>query len=413
MLQHSFVVDTPPLILSHEYLYSINDEEKEEKIEAKLYFKQTVSPSQKILLSTPYLNSYVHNSIKLKKKELKGINQYLLPFDSLVNSSKIVHSFQVSENQHITIHSHITKSGKQLLEKEKKHTFIPFIPWIIFNTLHCKHHSLRSFPMVRLYFPDDILQFYWKQFEVIYIQDYLDQHKSMSDRKNEFNFLTRKKGNLSEEVKEIECPFFSNPIWNQFVKEICSKNRKKQPIFQIYWKNKNQIKNNASFKEFKNKSFKKYKSIYLLYACFGFLIIGSISIQTLLHFEKKLYLQNKSKQHLLIKENRDIQEKQTKIKYIELDDIKKKLSFPVQDELKKIEDWISSNTMWLKKYDTSKHEIEMILLTEQENLKNEIMEQLSIIFNSSSIEIKETKKTELSNNGEEIEINEYKVIIQK
>jgi len=93
-------------------------------------------------LGHPYIKSFVHETIQLKKKELQSADMHVLPFSSVPDNLRSVRSFQIDSNKSITIHSHLSEEGKHLLAKYKiRKNWHPLISDLVFRIYKYKKVS--------------------------------------------------------------------------------------------------------------------------------------------------------------------------------------------------------------------------------------------------------------------------------
>jgi hypothetical protein len=92
------------------------------------------------LLGYPYIKSFVHETIHLKKKELSPADLHVLPFSSVPENLRSIRSFQINSNKSITIHSHLSDQGLKLIAKYKiKKNWRPLICDLVFQIY--KYHK--------------------------------------------------------------------------------------------------------------------------------------------------------------------------------------------------------------------------------------------------------------------------------
>lgn len=92
------------------------------------------------LLGHPYVKSFVHETIHLKKKELSSADRYVLSFSPVPKNLRSVRSFQINSNKSITIHSHLSQKGLKLISKYKiKKNWQPLICDLVFQIY--KYHK--------------------------------------------------------------------------------------------------------------------------------------------------------------------------------------------------------------------------------------------------------------------------------
>ena len=76
--------------------------------------------SSTILLASPYVNAYVHETIRLSKKDLPAVDRQTLPFSRSLPEHIRIDSVAIDQNRAVTVHSHLTDRGVELLGRSKK-----------------------------------------------------------------------------------------------------------------------------------------------------------------------------------------------------------------------------------------------------------------------------------------------------
>ena len=73
-----------------------------------------------VLLGSPYINTYVHETIPLSKRDLPAVDQQILPFSRSLPECIRIDSIAINQHKAITIHSHVTDRGIRFLDQFKK-----------------------------------------------------------------------------------------------------------------------------------------------------------------------------------------------------------------------------------------------------------------------------------------------------
>lgn len=109
------------------------------------------------LLGSPFVNTFTHETTPLTQRELLPADNLILPFSMSGAEERAVSSIQINYKKSLTIHSHVTQKGKQLIQKLTKQqrfpTWLPLIEFIIER--YTQNH--RKCPNTNLLFSREIL----------------------------------------------------------------------------------------------------------------------------------------------------------------------------------------------------------------------------------------------------------------
>lgn len=115
------------------FLFS-RDLSREVLDEAGLMSKMHRKPSIPVLLSAPFVYSFFHETIPLKKPDLKKADTYKLGFSRFGEENREVFSIIIDENKAYTIHSHMSDAGIALLQsfrdRKTRLRWKPFLPFV-------------------------------------------------------------------------------------------------------------------------------------------------------------------------------------------------------------------------------------------------------------------------------------------
>lgn len=78
------------------------------------------SGKYRILLASPFVNAYLHETIRLRPGELKEFDRNLLPFSRASSKYRRLLAWQISDRKQILLHLHLTPQGGLLLSFLRK-----------------------------------------------------------------------------------------------------------------------------------------------------------------------------------------------------------------------------------------------------------------------------------------------------
>ena len=150
--------------------------------ETIIHHKQSFSS---FFLGHPYIKSFVHETIQLKKKELHSADAHVLPFSSVPDNLRSVRSIQIDSNKSITIHSHLSEQGKRLLAKYKiRKNWYPLISDFVFQIY--KYKKVSDIGKLNILFNSELLTVKLEPgFSVSYFA-FLESHMGDQNSKNYF-----------------------------------------------------------------------------------------------------------------------------------------------------------------------------------------------------------------------------------
>ncbi|MBU2514489.1 hypothetical protein KJ966_24445 [bacterium] len=118
-----------------------------------------------ILLSAPYVYSYVHETISLNKKDLPLADVQTLGFSRFPKENRHLESFALSHEKAITIYSHLSEKGQSIIQELKREkirfTWKPAISYLVSNLIKYPQIYLRRFKTITVILQEEILQFSW------------------------------------------------------------------------------------------------------------------------------------------------------------------------------------------------------------------------------------------------------------
>lgn len=120
------------------------------------------APTFEIYLASPYLHSFIHETIHLSNKELEQADQRLLGFSTSPSPHVQVTAIRLTDKKALTIHSHLSRKGAELLSllKREKTSFswYPAVTSIITNINHEQKLSSDMPDNLRIFLDDEMLQ---------------------------------------------------------------------------------------------------------------------------------------------------------------------------------------------------------------------------------------------------------------
>lgn len=120
-----------------------------------------------ILLATPYINSYVHETILLSTKELGLADSQTLPFSRSPKNNRTITSIELNDKKALTVHSHLTDLGViqlDLLKKIKSSiTWKPAVLYFMQSFLLVSKQTAQLEGIFRLFLSDEMMEVQWHQ----------------------------------------------------------------------------------------------------------------------------------------------------------------------------------------------------------------------------------------------------------
>jgi len=135
----------------------------ETKIQSLLHSKQRPL----ILLSAPYINSYVHETIILSKKELNLADSQTLSFSSSAENHRTITAIELNDKKALTVHSHLTELGIQQLDtlKKIKSSVIwkPAVLYFLQSFLLVSKQNPQWEGIFRIFLSNEMMEIHWHQ----------------------------------------------------------------------------------------------------------------------------------------------------------------------------------------------------------------------------------------------------------
>lgn len=126
----------------------------------------------RFLLGSPFVKTFVQETIQIRKKELLTANLHTLPFCAIQNKYRSVKSFQINANKSLTIHSHLTPEGVELISKYNiKKNWLPIISHLLPQVFKLTmHQDLVDYSKINMLFDSELLMIKFNPgFNVTYI----------------------------------------------------------------------------------------------------------------------------------------------------------------------------------------------------------------------------------------------------
>jgi len=205
-----------------------------------------------LFLASPYIHTFIHETIHLSKKEMEEADQRLLGFK--VPASKFINitSLEINEKKSMLIHSHLTREGTELLtvlQREKLNfTWHPAILSLITNLHKVGTKPLVANDKLRIYLADEMLQLQ-KQGGIFRFQhlNYLQNHQTFEEKRQTIDqFIDNEKSNHDfskisftlhnssdpESVKHLTDHFIIAPKNGRHLKTVTRSFKKRSVLFQ-------------------------------------------------------------------------------------------------------------------------------------------------------------------------------------
>ena len=114
------------LLLHGELIHCFNDQQFVVELTQEAIQKTVGGTSRSIVfLASPFIHTFIHETIHLSKNEMEKADQQLLGFKNPAANYINITSLKLNEKKSITIHSHLTQKGAELL-KTLQHEKIRF-----------------------------------------------------------------------------------------------------------------------------------------------------------------------------------------------------------------------------------------------------------------------------------------------
>ncbi len=156
-----------------------------------------------VFLASPFIHTFIHETIHLSKKEMEKADQQLLGFKVPAASYINITSLKLNEKKSLTVHSHITHEGAELV-KELQHQKIrfewyPAILSIVIKLYHNGITQLTTTEKLRIYLANELLQTQ-KRGGIIRFDhlNYLHNHQKFEENKRTIEGILEKEGNQQD-----------------------------------------------------------------------------------------------------------------------------------------------------------------------------------------------------------------------
>jgi len=172
--------------LAHIYKDGWSVETRQDKTPKPLFI-QGARPI--IFLAAPFVHTFVHDTIQLSKKELETADRQLLGFSDSEPAWVNITSLGLTDKKTLTIHSHLTHKGSDLLRSLRQlKTGFSWHPAILSFIVHIHQNPdlfVGTSETVRVFLADEVLQVD-KQVEQLRFQhlNFLNNHGSHHSRKS-------------------------------------------------------------------------------------------------------------------------------------------------------------------------------------------------------------------------------------
>jgi len=189
------------VLLHGDLIHCFNDQQTAIELTQKTIGKVLGStPSRPVIfLASPFIHTYIHETIHLSKNEMEKVDQQLLGFKVPAASYINITSLKLNEKKSLTIHSHMTQQGGELL-KELQHkkirlTWYPAILSIVTNLYQDGISQPTTMENLRIYLANELLQTQRQgsrlRFEHL---NYLHNHQTFEENKQTIERLLDKEG---------------------------------------------------------------------------------------------------------------------------------------------------------------------------------------------------------------------------
>ncbi len=177
------------ILLHGKLIYSIGQEPAVSEFSYELLKKRLIGARRPLLfLAAPYVHSYIHTTIQLSSREMETADQQLLGFKDPASLFIKVTSLKLNDKKALTIHSHLSKSGAELLAFKRlekvSFTWHPAVSSFITAIFQSSVDLLQEKGRLRIYLANELLQIE-KQNNQLRCQhlNYLQNHTTFEDKK--------------------------------------------------------------------------------------------------------------------------------------------------------------------------------------------------------------------------------------
>ncbi|MCP4750348.1 MAG: hypothetical protein GY866_05620 [Proteobacteria bacterium] len=122
-------------------------------------------PKPLVLLASPFVNSFVHETIPLSTKDLESVDRQTLGFSPSPGDRRLIASIELQEKKALTVHSHLTGKGMDLLTYFKqikiKIKWQPAVQTLIKSLLYFPQTTVKRKTKLRIYLFNEMLQVRW------------------------------------------------------------------------------------------------------------------------------------------------------------------------------------------------------------------------------------------------------------
>jgi len=177
------------ILLHGKLIYSIGHEQTVSEFSYETLKKRLIGTRRPLLfLASPYIHSYIHTTIQLSSREMETADQQLFGFRNPASPFIMVTSLKLNDKKALTIHSHLSKIGADLLafKRREKVSFIwhPAVSSFITTLFQGSVDLLHEKGRLRIYLANELLQIE-KQDNQLRCQhlNYLQNQKTFEDKK--------------------------------------------------------------------------------------------------------------------------------------------------------------------------------------------------------------------------------------
>ena len=332
------------------------------------------------LLATPLLVSYVHETIHLKKNELLGADKQFLSFSHIPYEKRTVESIRISEKKAVTIHSHLTQKGDEIITRLKKLKkglrWQGAISYLVQNLLNYPQSKISAKHALGCFLEEDILKATWLSTipHIQLIQNWLPLAK-VQERLPYFRNILKLMPVQDESYVELDfnkqkfekadltlLTSLLFPTENKrklrTFKKLSSKNGALQHVFQI-----------------------KYLIIFIYGVIAIWLLVTEIEYQTLIE-RKGVLLQETGFQRSAMHKQKELVSFEKK--YFQndvLSELIRKTRFSLPERLQILENYLNKSSFWISACESDTHVTTLTLVTTSTERKKEIKELLNKIEN--------------------------------
>ncbi len=156
-----------------------------------------------VFLASPFIHTFIHETIHLSKNEMEKADQQLLGFKVPAASYINITSLKLNQKKSLTIHSHLTHEGTELL-KELRHqkiriTWYPALLSIVARLYQNGITQLTKIEKLRIYLANELLQTQKRggilRFDHL---NYLHSHQTFEENKRTIERIIDKEGNQQD-----------------------------------------------------------------------------------------------------------------------------------------------------------------------------------------------------------------------